>query len=73
MTSIKCRCQNSFQESEFNKHFPMCREFKNYFKDFDIQFGDLLKRYSEEKENLFIVRLLLKQYTIVIEKKIKQK
>lgn len=68
---IKCKCNNSYPESEFTSHFSSCLSFKNYFKDFDIEFGNILKKYSEEKQNLFIIRILLKQYTNVIEKKIK--
>jgi hypothetical protein len=71
MSNIKCKCNNYFNEDEFIAHFPSCPNFKIFFKDFDVKFGEILKTYSEEKENLFILRILLKQYTRVLEKKIK--
>lgn len=71
MSEIKCKCGQLFKEADFEKHFSRCEGFKNYFKEFDSKFGDLLKRFSEEKENLFIIRILLKQYVGVLERKIK--
>jgi len=71
MSEIRCKCNKSFVENEFAAHFARCLAFKNYFKEFDIEFGNILKKYSEEKTNLFILRILLKQYVVVLEKKIK--
>lgn len=71
MSEIKCKCNGSFPENEFTSHFTKCLAFKNYFREFDIEFGNILKKYSEEKTNLFILRILLKQYVVVLEKKIK--
>lgn len=73
MSKIKCKCNETFEEKDFLGHFGSCSGFKVYFKQFDIQFGDILKKYTEDdKENLFILRILLQQYTRILEKKIKQ-
>lgn len=68
---VKCKCQNILCEDDFIKHFQKCEEFRKYFKAFDSQFGELLKQYAEPKENLLIIRVLLKQYVSVLEKKIR--
>jgi hypothetical protein len=68
---IKCKCNTIFSESEFLNHFPKCNEFKLCFREFDTEFGRLLKNYSEPKENLLIIRVLLEQYRNVIDAKIK--
>jgi hypothetical protein len=68
---VKCKCHNLLTEDEFTKHFPKCEDFKKYFKNFDTQFGELLKQHSDPKENLLIIRVLLKQYVLVLDKKIR--
>lgn len=68
--NILCKCNENFTEDQFTKHFGKCDEFRKYFKSFDAQFGELLKQHSEPKENLNIVRVLLKQYVVLLEKKI---
>ncbi len=67
---IKCKCQGFFNEEQFSKHFGRCEEFRKYFKSFDAQFGELLKQNSEPKDNLLIIRVLLKQYVTLVERKI---
>ena len=67
---LKCKCGQLMNETEFKNHFSKCKDFKNDFKEFDSQFGELLKKYSEPKENLFIIRFLLGQYINVIDRKI---
>ena len=56
---IKCKCGITFTKNEFLQHFQKCQDFKNNFKHFDQEFGEILKRYSEPKENLFIIKFLL--------------
>lgn len=73
MSQVKCKCDQIFSEVEFTRHFPSCKSFMENFKNFDNQFNSILKPYAHEKENLFIIRILLKQYTLVVEKKIKQR
>ena len=68
---IKCKCNNIYLDSDFTSHFPRCNEFKISFREFDTEFGKLLKTYSEPKENLLIIRVLLEQYRIVLDSKIK--
>lgn len=68
---LRCKCKKIFQENEFAAHFSKCDDFKKHFKRFDHELGDLLKSYSEERENLLILRVLLKQYINVLDKKIK--
>ena len=70
--NIICVCKKSMTEPEFKTHYSKCVDFINNFKNFDIQLGELLKSYSEPKENLFIIKFLLKQYINVLEKKIKK-
>jgi hypothetical protein len=69
---IKCKCLTLFSDEQFIRHFPSCKDFRQSFKNFDQQFGELLKQYSEPKENLLIIRILLKQYTGVVETKIRK-
>ena len=45
--SIKCKCGRSMSEEEFYRHFQNCLDFKNTFRQFDTQFGQLLQSYSE--------------------------
>ena len=72
-TNIKCKCSIMFKEEQFIKHFPSCKDFRISFKNFDQQFGELLKLHSDPKENLLIIRILLKQYISVVENKIRKK
>ena len=58
-------------DSDFTSHFPRCNEFKISFREFDTEFGRLLKTYSEPKENLLIIRVLLEQYRNVLDAKIR--
>ncbi len=68
--NIRCKCSNIYPEEDFTKHFGKCEEFRKYFKNFDATFGELLKQHSDPKENLLIIRVLLKQYVNLLEKKI---
>ena len=69
---LKCICNNKYKESEFKSHFTKCFQFKEYFNDFDYKLSELIKIYSEPKDNLLLINYLLKLYTVVIEKKIKE-
>ncbi len=69
---LTCSCGQQFSEEEFTKHYNTCQQFKHQFKEFDTKFGELLKSYSEPKERLLIVKFLLKQYIVVIDKKLKK-
>lgn len=69
---IKCKCNRELPEEEFKSHFSRCDDFKKIFKDFDSKFGELLKSYSDPKDNLPILKVLLKQYVAVVEKKIQK-
>lgn len=69
---IICPCSQKFNEGDFIRHYTKCESFRTYFFDFDKRFGELLKNYSSQQENMFILRILLKQYTVVLERKIKQ-
>jgi len=68
---IKCKCNVILSEEEFIKHFGKCEDFRKNFKNFDASFGELLKQYSEPKENLLIIRVLLKQYVLLLDRKIR--
>ncbi len=68
---VKCKCSNIYTEEDFVKHFARCEEFRKSFKNFDSQLGELFKQFSEPKENLLIIRVLLKQYISVLDKKIR--
>jgi len=69
---IKCKCDVVLEEREFLSHFGSCSSFKKDFKSFDQKFGEILREYSEPKENLLIVKVLLNQYKNMIDNKIKQ-
>ena len=68
---IRCKCGKTMINEEFGMHYKKCNDFKKEFKKFDESFSSLLKTYSEPKENLLILMFLLKQYIIVLTKKIK--
>jgi len=69
---IRCKCQTDYHEEQFKAHFSKCIKFKEAFKEFDNEYGQLLKKYSQPQENLLILKFLLKQYIVVIENKIKK-
>ena len=71
--TIKCKCQKTMKVSDFRTHFQKCKDFRNTFKTFDHQFGEILKQFSEPSENLQIIKFLLYQYISVLERKIKSK
>ena len=70
LRKLKCSCGQEFFEEEFKKHYTQCQPFIKQFKELDIIFGDLLKLYSEPKDNLLIIKFLLEQYMKVIDKKL---
>jgi hypothetical protein len=69
---IKCKCDEIFDDRDFLGHFPSCQQFKRDFKNFDQKFAEILREYSDPKENLLIVRVLLNQYKNMIDNRIKQ-
>ncbi len=69
---IICKCLSEFNEDSFKLHFSKCPKFKEAFREFDSEYGQLLKKYSQPHENLPILKFLLKQYINVIENKIKK-
>lgn len=69
---IRCKCLTDFDEETFKTHFSKCSKFKEAFREFDNEYGQLLKKYSQPPENLPILKFLLKQYINVIENKIKK-
>ena len=69
---LRCKCGSVLSEEEFTKHFARCEDFKKTFKTFDAQFGDLLKNFSDPKDHLLIIRVLLRQYIAVLDSKIKK-
>lgn len=68
---IRCKCGEVMSEEDFSTHFKKCPGFKKTFRKFDESFSSLLKTFSEPKDNLLIIRFLLKQYIRVLSKKIK--
>jgi len=69
---IKCKCLTEFDEETFKSHFSRCHKFKEVFREFDNEYGQLLKKYSNPSDNLPILKFLLKQYIGVIEMKMKK-
>lgn len=69
---IRCKCLTEFDEEGFKKHFSKCPKFKEAFKEFDTEYGLLLKRFSQPPDNLPIIKFLLKQYIEVIDHRIKK-
>lgn len=70
--TIKCKCLSEFEEESFKTHFSKCPKFKEAFREFDNEYGLLLKKYSQPPDNLPILKFLLKQYIGVIELKIRK-
>ena len=69
---IKCKCLVEFEEPEFKKHFSKCGKFKEAFKEFDSEYGLLLKKYANPPDNLPILKFLLGQYVSVLDGKIQK-
>lgn len=69
---IKCKCLVDFNQDDFKKHFSRCVKFKEAFKEFDSEYGLLLKKYANPPENLPILKFLLGQYIYVLEGKIQK-
>jgi hypothetical protein len=61
-----------FTVKEYSEHYTRCALFQKKFREFDLRIGELLKKYSEPKENLLIIKFLLYQYINVVDKKIKE-
>lgn len=67
---IFCKCGLNMSESDFKHHFQKCTEFKKKFSPFDKELGNLLKKYTGDKDNLKILKFLLKSYISLLERKI---
>ncbi|MCQ2818859.1 MAG: hypothetical protein MJ252_16460 [archaeon] len=72
MDTIRCKCGQTFNEQTFVAHFPHCLQFKNAFRKFDNDLGNLLKEYSADPSNLPIIKILFTQYITVIDRKIRR-
>ena len=67
---IKCTCGYFFKKKEFKKHFKRCPYFLDKFTKFDYKISRLIGQYLINKDNLNIVRFLMKRYIKIIDKKI---
>lgn len=67
---ILCKCGLNMREDEFKHHFQKCSDFKKNFSTFDKEIGNLLKKFIGEKDNLKILKFLLKSYISLLERKI---
>ncbi len=67
-----CKCSSIFSEADSTKHFDKCNEFSKYYNNFHATFRKLLNHYSNPKEDLLIIRVLLKQYVNFVEDEIKK-
>jgi hypothetical protein len=72
MDIIKCKCSIGFTEDEFKDHFSRCSKFKEAFKEFDTEYGKLIKKFSNPPENLSILKFLMSQYVNKLEEKIQK-
>jgi len=70
--NIRCLCGKVFDEKNFKFHYKYCKLFLNKFTKFDFAIARTLKKYLYNKENLFIIKFMLKRYIKLIEKKIKE-
>ncbi len=68
---IKCKCGKNFNSFELEQHFKNCKDLKNYFLYFDKETNKLIKNYSQQKENLLLIKFLFEQYNLLIDEKIK--
>ena len=68
--NIKCECGIFFKAKAFKKHFKNCNLFIKKYIKFDYKISRLLGEYLLNKENLTLVRFLMKRYVKLIEKKI---
>ena len=67
---ILCKCGKKFYSFELENHYKFCKELKKYFLYFDKESVRLLKQYTQQKENLFMLKFLLQQYNNIIDEKI---
>ena len=68
---IKCICGTIFELSDFKNHFTECDKFKECFNDFDNQLSKFIQSYSKPKEQLLIIKFILKLYIKMIDKQIR--
>lgn len=66
-----CKCGKRMTEEEFVNHYTSCSDFRLTFKEFDTTFGELLKKFASEENNMKIVRILLVQYLKILDRRIK--
>ena len=70
--NIRCLCGKVFDEKNFTIHCKICKLFLKEFTNFDLIIAKALEKYSYNKENLFIIKFMLKRYLKLIERKIKK-
>ena len=70
--NIKCLCGKVFDEKNFIFHCKYCKLFLNKFTKFDFAIARTLEKYLYNKENLVIIKFMLKRYLKLIEKKMKK-
>lgn len=70
--SIQCKCSKSFKEEDLWNHFQICQTFQKEFKELDDLIGSELSKYTRDKSNLIIVRLLFANYIKILDNKIEK-
>jgi len=68
---IKCVCGTIYENNDFNQHIKKCEQFREVFTDFDNQISKLIKSHSNPKENLVIIKFILKKYVDILNRKIR--
>ena len=66
--NIKCVCEQNYDCREFKKHFKECKSFLIKFDKFDFKIRMLLKEYIVDKEDINLVKFLLKTFYKYIDK-----
>lgn len=64
---IVCLCGKEFEENEYEKHYKKCKPFFDRFKIFDFKFGEIIRQFSGNQEELLLAKFLLKQFIKEIE------
>ena len=68
---IKCVCGTIYENNDFSHHIGKCEQFKEVFSDFDSKVSKYIKRYSNPKEQLMIIKFILERYVNILDRKIR--
>ena len=71
---ILCKCREKYTEAKLKMHIVKCKLFLEEFRLLDLTISRILEKYLiNKKDNIVLVRFMLKQYIKILDSKIKKK